>query len=192
MLCCFQVFIYLFVSGLSCCTRDLCSIMWDLPRWGSQTLQLWQHRLNHSPVCGILVSWPGTEPESPELESRFLITGLPGKSQSTDYEADRLHLPASLCYTLAVTLHITWPPGLLKCTCVCSVIQSCPTLCNPMDCSPPDSSVHGVFQARIPKWVDVSSSGGSSQPRNQTSVSPLAPALAGGFFTTEPPGKALP
>ena len=30
--------------------------------------------------------------------------------------------------------------------------QSCPTLCNPMDCSPPGSSIHGIFQARVPKW----------------------------------------
>ena len=35
----------------------------------------------------------------------------------------------------------------------CSVAKSCPTLCNPMDCSPPDSSVHGIFQARILEWV---------------------------------------
>ena len=31
-------------------------------------------------------------------------------------------------------------------------LQSCPTLCNPMDCSPPDSSVHGIFQARVLEW----------------------------------------
>ena len=40
--------------------------------------------------------------------------------------------------------------------------QSCPTLCNPMDNSPPGSSVHGIFQARILKWVAISSSRGSS------------------------------
>ena len=44
-----------------------------------------------------------------------------------------------------------------------SVVQSCPTLCNPMDCSPtpPDSSVHEISQARILEWVDISFSKGS-------------------------------
>ena len=40
--------------------------------------------------------------------------------------------------------------------------QSCPTLCDPMDCTPPGSSVHGVLQARLLEWVAVSSSRGSS------------------------------
>ena len=46
--------------------------------------------------------------------------------------------------------------------------QSCPTLYNPMDCSPLDSSVHGIFQARILEWVVISSSRGSSWPRDPT------------------------
>ena len=55
--------------------------------------------------------------------------------------------------------------------CVCSVAQSCPTLCDPMDCSPPGSSVHGILQARIWEWVAISFSRASSQPRDQTRVS---------------------
>ena len=51
------------------------------------------------------------------------------------------------------------------------VAQSCPTLCVPMDCSPPGSSVHGIFQARILEWVAISSSRGSSQVRDQTCIS---------------------
>ena len=50
--------------------------------------------------------------------------------------------------------------------CACVVIQSCPSLCDPMDCSYPGSSNHGIFQARILQWVVISSSRGSSQPRN--------------------------
>ena len=42
------------------------------------------------------------------------------------------------------------------------VTQSCPTLCDPMDCSLPGSSVHGIFQARILEWVAISFSRGSS------------------------------
>ena len=46
--------------------------------------------------------------------------------------------------------------------CMCSVIQSCLTLCDPMDCSPPGFSVHGISQARILGWIAISSSRGSS------------------------------
>ena len=51
------------------------------------------------------------------------------------------------------------------------VTQSCLTLCNPMDCSPPGCSVHGIFQARILEWVAISFSRRSSQPRDWTRVS---------------------
>ena len=47
-------------------------------------------------------------------------------------------------------------------TCVCSVIWSCPTLCNPMDTNPPGSSVRGIFKARVLEWVANSSSRRSS------------------------------
>ena len=47
-------------------------------------------------------------------------------------------------------------------------LQSCPTLCDPMNCSLPGSSVHGVLQARILEWVAMPSSRGSSQPRDWT------------------------
>ena len=42
--------------------------------------------------------------------------------------------------------------------CLCLVTQSCLTLCNPMDCNPPGSSVHGILHTRIPKWVAMASS----------------------------------
>ena len=53
---------------------------------------------------------------------------------------------------------------------MCACAQLCPTLCDPVDCSPPGSSVHRIFQARILEWVAISLSRGSSQPRNQTCV----------------------
>ena len=65
------------------------------------------------------------------------------------------------------------------------VAQVCPTLCSPMHCSPPGSSVHGILQARILEWVVTSR--GSSWP----GIEPTSPALAGRFFTVEPPGKLL-
>ena len=51
------------------------------------------------------------------------------------------------------------------------VAESCPTLCDPMDCSLPGFSVHGIFQARVLKWVAISFSRGSSWPRDRTWVS---------------------
>ena len=53
------------------------------------------------------------------------------------------------------------------------VTQSCPTLCDPMDCSLPGSAVHGIFQVRILEWVAISFSRVSSQPRDRTGSSTL-------------------
>ena len=67
------------------------------------------------------------------------------------------------------------------------VIQSCLTLCDPMDCGLPGSPVHGIYQARILEWVAFPFSRGSSQPKDQTHIS----CIAGGFFTiwaTKTPG----
>ena len=69
-------------------------------------------------------------------------------------------------------------------------VQSYLTLCNPMIHSPPGSSAHGIFQARILQWVAISSSRGSSQLRNQTHIS-MCPALAGRFFTPGATCEAL-
>ena len=66
---------------------------------------------------------------------------------------------------------ISW---LQDCVCLCEVAQSCPTLCDPVDCSPPGSSVHGILQARILGWVAISFSRGSSQPRDRTWLSCIA------------------
>ena len=82
-----------------------------------------------------------------------------------------------LISSLATLLHL----------CVCtqslsrSVAQSCPTLCDPMDCSLLGSSVHGICEARILEWVAISFSRNLPHP----GIKPLFPALAGGFFTTE-------
>ena len=59
------------------------------------------------------------------------------------------------------------------------VAQSCPTLCHPVDCSQPGSSVHGIFQARILEWVAISFSRRSSWPRDWTWVS----CIVGRHFT---------
>ena len=54
------------------------------------------------------------------------------------------------------------------------VAQSCPTLCDPIDCSLSGSSIHAIFQARVLEWIAISFSRGSSRPRNRTRVSRIA------------------
>ena len=59
-------------------------------------------------------------------------------------------------------------------SCCCSVSQWWPTLCDPMNCSPPGTSAHGIFQARILGWVAMHSSRGSSWPRDWTHISDVS------------------
>ena len=61
------------------------------------------------------------------------------------------------------------------------LLQSCPILCSPVDCSPPSSSVHGILLARILEWIVMPSSWGFSQPREWTHVSCIS-CIAGRFF----------
>ena len=105
-------------------------------------------------------------------------------------------LASSLLY-----LHLSKPLIFLLCPCVllcrhwfvdseravlmcAQSLWSHPTL-QPVDCSPPDSSVHEILQARILEWVATPSSRGSSWSRHRTRSS----CIAGRFFTAEPPGE---
>ena len=85
--------------------------------------------------------------------------------------------------------HCALAPDVLSLPCYCTgcklkvkvlVAQSCPTLCDPMDCTLPASSVHGILQARIPEWVAIPSS--RDLPNPGTELRP--PVLAYRFFTT--------
>ena len=83
-------------------------------------------------------------------------------------------------FTTGECIEYHWP--------VCWLVtQSCPTLCNPVDCGPPGSAVHGILQARILEWVASSLSRISSWPRNRTRVS----IIAGRFFTIWATREAL-
>ena len=73
---------------------------------------------------------------------------------------------------------------------MCWVTQSYQALCDPMHYSLPDSSVHGLSQARILEWVAISSLRGPSQPRDRTRFSWVS-CVASGFFNTEPSGEVL-
>ena len=78
----------------------------------------------------------------------------------------------------------------IRCVCVCACVhtQSCPTLCSPMDCSPPGSSVHGIFRPEHWSRLPLPTPGDLPDPGIKP-MSLVSPALAGGFFTAVPPGK---
>ena len=146
---------------------DLCQSPWI---WPHSTLP--GLRGNHS----ILFS----------LSIGFLVPGLP-TSARTRFAAGDFPLPVTATNTQQQSTHLhsplLQPPFYLA-------AQSVLTLCNPVDSSPPGSSVHGIPQARILEWVAMSFPRGSSQPRDCTCTL-ASPALAGGYFITAPPGKPL-
>ena len=76
------------------------------------------------------------------------------------------------------------PPGCFR-VMLCLLVHSCPTLCDPMDYSPPGSFVHGILQARILEWVAVPSSRDLPNPR----IELRSPALQVDSLPSEPPGK---
>ena len=78
-----------------------------------------------------------------------------------------------LCYLIAVHAYIHSTSHYLLGQ-FSSVAQLCPTLCDPIDCSLPGSSVHGIFQAIVLEWIAISFSSGSSWPRDWTQVSRIA------------------
>ena len=79
---------------------------------------------------------------------------------------------------LPTWLFLLTPVPILRPMCAFSDALSWSTLCDPMDCSLPGSSVHGILQARILEWVAISSSGASYWPKDWTHIS----CFAGGFF----------
>ena len=66
-----------------------------------------------------------------------------------------------------------------------SVAQSCPTVCDPMDCSLPGSSVHGIFQAIVLEWIAIFFSSRLPNP----GIKPGSPTLQADALPSEPPGK---
>ena len=79
--------------------------------------------------------------------------------------------------------------GMSVCVCARTWVQSCPILCSPVDCSPPDSFVCGILQTRILEWAAILTPGDLLDPGIEpTSLASFA--LTGGFFTTKPPGKS--
>ena len=109
---------------------------------------------------------PGIELGSPELAGRFLTVWA-------TREAHIYILYSMPIYVLSVNW-LFWYLYLCLYSYACmpaKSLQSCPSLCDPTDCSPSGSSIHRILQARILEWVAMPSSKGSSWPRDLTSIS---------------------
>ena len=97
--------------------------------------------------------------------------------------------------TLINSIYLFWSPGSTQAESfrvfsvvnvpACSVIESCLTLCDPMDCSPPSSSVYEISQGRILEWVVIYFSRGSSWPRNWTCISCIGRQILYHWATSE-------
>ena len=112
----------------------------------------------------------------------------------------------SQIYSISVRIAFNWLPSILFCKssgntvphyfpiypeCVCAKsFQSCLNLCNPMDCSPPGSSVHGILQTRILEWVAMPSSRDLPNPRIEPK-SLKSPYWQVDSFLLVPPGNKL-
>ena len=94
-----------------------------------------------------------------------------------------------LAHWLSVGWSQLWTDGDAL-TSICCLVAKRVTLCDPMDCSLPDSSVHGIFQARILGWVAISFCKESFWGRDWTHTSCIDGWILGRFFTTEPPWKS--
>ena len=106
------------------------------------------------------------------LECRDTPTS-PSQNPSSEVPIGNVFLGDESCDLKTESRCRKWPltPNYINCS---LVAQSCPTLCNPMDCRTLGSSIHGISQARILEWVAISFLRGSSQPRDRTCVSNIA------------------
>ena len=123
-----------------------------------------------------LVPLPFLKPAWTSGSSRFMYCCIPPKKEnlvkfSKNYTSlwylkqNSPSPPSSQLSKMVASLVVQWIRILSR------LAQSCPTHCNPMDCSLPGSSVHGIFQAIVLEWIVISFSRGSSQPRDWTQVS---------------------
>ena len=105
-------------------------------------------------------SWPKNQTHISCTAGRFFTAKPPGKPHYS--------MPHAMHTALYVYVYVSYECMLAQ------LLESCVTPCDPMDCSPPGSSIHRILQARILEWVAISFSRGSSWPRDWTWVSHIA------------------
>ena len=174
-------FTYLYLASLvfvAVCELSLVAVLWILTAMASVAAE---HR---SRACGLRELWRSGLAAPRHVESFWTSNGTHvlsiGRWILNHWTTREVHLLLKLLTENSFPYRRCNTTDSNFCCCCCSVAKSCLTLCDPMDCSPPCSSVHGILQARILEWVAFSR--GSSPLRNQTCIS----CLAGRFFTTDP------
>ena len=105
-------------------------------------------------ACGILVPWSGTERMSPAMADRFLTNGPTVKCVSSC----KHYLTIMIWDDMEIRHRRIYDPVVAA----AKLLQSCPTLCDPTDGSPPGSPIAGILQARTLEWVAISFSNDSS------------------------------
>ena len=142
--------------------------MWEEGRWGQLQGRGLQGQHPVYPLGGLSATptspvgsgggqWPGPGNVAPQQNPK--AQRRPPKAPSISQAVSQPLIPAFMAFQVFCALGLALRCSWAVC-CVCA--QSCLTLCNPMDCSPPGSSVHVIFQARILQWVAMPSSRGSS------------------------------
>ena len=160
--------------------QTLCNPM-DCSPPGSSVHEILQARILEWVACpppGDLPN-PGMEPAS------LMSSALAGVFFTTSAIWEAIYINFHIIFHNSVLQVLNTVPCAIYIVHGCSVPKSCPTLCDPMDCGLPGSSIHGISQTRILEWVAISFSRGSSRSRDRMHVS----CITGRFFTTEPPGK---
>ena len=163
---CFQGYLYLFIED-----RGLKYFPWTFGflEWRNVILKKFGNKCSNCDTLHPIISkW------CMRYHQLFLIWPLHTFSSATFLEAT---LFSHTCMRLCVWARMH--------------AQSCPTLCDPMDCSRPGSSVHGISQARILEWVTISFSRGSSWPRDWTHASCTGMSILYHWATWEAPGLFL-
>ena len=168
----------------------------ELCEWGVRTSNLWPVGQKYSwqpGPCNWHLNW-GMEVGSPVVLSQSVGSTLTlgsscqkwvmrpcwclenwrvggcGENPDTQMSCDRENIFLTVTSRQFVALLI-WKAPRQMYGCVGAVLSHVQLFVTPLDCSPPDSSVHGIFQAWILEWVAISSSRRSSQPRDETHVS---------------------
>ena len=148
----------------------------------------WPYLCSLNTLIPSLDHWVDTSPSNTSKESSLIHCPQPRSKSSSPWST---HTCPVACLRTSLDAHILSALPILRvcvCVCVCTrlVAHSCLTLWDPMDYSPPGSSVCGILQARTLEWVAMPSSRGSSQPRNQTRVSCLWNWQAGSLSLVPP------
>ena len=137
----------------------------DTAKWATEAFSALSFKLDHKfPRMGIKPSLPSQAAllyESPEGCEAYSLSSH--SSQTSPYFLCQHGVRWWILPVCPLWSYNDWARGFWSC---CLAAESCPTLWNPMGCSPPGSSVHRIFPARILEWVAISFSRGSSWPRD--------------------------